>query len=428
MSFSRSLVLVPFLLNAGLVPGWSAAPTVVTTNEGITITAPNMTPLTVGYPTLQGEKLTGHQLNGTTATLTYDLGTTIAVKVGPNGTVSYHFQQWPLINKGPAVMLLPIDPSFAQGGTFRANDADPVPFPATAPAKPLFFQQNQVNRLAIHDAQQHNLVIHLPGHSYFQITDNRDQTPPQFTALISSPIMSPDMAYHVGDPPSTRSAANQPLLTIPRAKHAMTIDGKTEDWAGIPAVSLAATREVGGQDGPTQHAPSWSVPKSLEGQSAAISASFRVCYDDANLYVLADVTDPTPLHNPNTENHLWAGDALELFFGTQALDQDGDLLPSDRQVLLGADTSGSLTHVRGMPTQPKFPSVAIARPGGYIVETAIPLKDVLGLVPAAGTKLRFDIGIDDSLDGKGRHAQLMWNGTNQNSNERTNWGWAILGK
>ena len=180
-----------------------------------------------------------------------------------------------------------------------------------------------------------------------------------------------------------------------------------------------------GQAKSTLHAPSWQVPTSLEGQAAEISATFQACWDERNLYVLVNVTDPTPMRNPNPAAGLWAGDAIELFIGTESLFQTGDLLSSDRQILLGAGSSGSLTFVRGLPAQPQLQSVVVPRPGGYIVEAAIPFS-VLGMAPAAARKIRFDLGVDDSVDGKSRHAQLMWNGTNQNSNERTNWGWAEL--
>jgi hypothetical protein len=400
-------------------------PAISTTNEGVKVVVPGMAPFTLSYPILAGEKITGTQADGTTAKVTYDGGTTIAVRIAGHGTVNYHLTGLPPTVK-KVEMQLPLDPSYANGGVFRADDANTVPFPAAIPAHPILLGHNQ-NRLAVHDGSQRSLVMHLPGHSYLQIEDWRGKTPSDFVARIISPIMSPDMSLHVGDPPATRSAANQPPITIPHITKAIAIDGKTEAWAGMPAWPLDATREVGGQDGSSLHAPSWKVPASLEGKAADASATFRLGWDEKNLYVLVDVTDPTPLHNLNPANRLWGGDAVELFFGVEALEQDGDLLPTDRQVTLGADaTLGSRTYVRGVGSQPSFSSLALPRPGGYLVEAAIPLG-VLGLSPVAGRKIRFDLGLDDSIDGKNRHAQLMWNGTNQNSNERTNWGWATLG-
>ena len=62
---------------------------------------------------------------------------------------------------------------------------------------------------------------------------------------------------------------------------------------------------------------------------------------------------------------------------------------------------------------------------GYTIEAAIPWE-AIGITPKVGTKFLFDIGIDDSTDGKLRQHQIMWNGTKENSGDRTHWGTATL--
>ena len=64
---------------------------------------------------------------------------------------------------------------------------------------------------------------------------------------------------------------------------------------------------------------------------------------------------------------------------------------------------------------------------GYTLEAAIPFE-ALGFKPAEGTEIRFDLAVDDSENGKRRLRQLMWNGTDRNSGDRTNWGRAVFGK
>ena len=70
--------------------------------------------------------------------------------------------------------------------------------------------------------------------------------------------------------------------------------------------------------------------------------------------------------------------------------------------------------------------------GGRSVEHEVSLTSArsvaraLGVTPAIGRELLFDIGVDDSADGSARRCQLMWNGTASNSSDRTNWGRARL--
>ena len=116
-------------------------------------------------------------------------------------------------------MQLPVDPAFAKGAVYRGNDANTESFPEGTPPSPILFGKN-IQRFSLHDAAQRNLVIHLPGHSYLQVEDWRDKTPSEFAIRIISPMMSPDMSMHIGDPPSTRAPANQPALDIPHAQGA----------------------------------------------------------------------------------------------------------------------------------------------------------------------------------------------------------------
>ncbi|HEX2949921.1 MAG TPA: sugar-binding protein, partial [Armatimonadota bacterium] len=60
---------------------------------------------------------------------------------------------------------------------------------------------------------------------------------------------------------------------------------------------------------------------------------------------------------------------------------------------------------------------------GYTLEAAIPFAS-LGITPANGKQLLFDIAIDDSANGAQRLRQLMWNGGARNSSDRSQWGLA----
>ena len=57
----------------------------------------------------------------------------------------------------------------------------------------------------------------------------------------------------------------------------------------------------------------------------------------------------------------------------------------------------------------------------YTLEAAIPWS-VMGVKPEQGRELLFDLAVNDSVDGKARRSQLMWNGSAKNSGDRTHWG------
>jgi len=72
---------------------------------------------------------------------------------------------------------------------------------------------------------------------------------------------------------------------------------------------------------------------------------------------------------------------------------------------------------------------AVASPDGkgYKLQAALPLAE-LGIKTTPGGELLFDLGVDDSTDGKQRLRQLMWNGIARNSSDRSQWGRLKLGE
>lgn len=193
-------------------------------------------------------------------------------------------------------------------------------------------------------------------------------------------------------------------LTAPRMVGENKIDGQLEGWPNIPPENIAGSRIVNGSD------------------AAGTEANFKLSYDDKFLYVFVQVRDETPLHNPGSDGGLWNGDGVELFIGHESLDKGGQLLFSDRQILLGADKSGGKVWVVNADKQPKIDLSVVPQPDGkgYILEAGIPW-DVVGTKPEIGKEFLFDVAIDDGA-GAGRLRQLMWNGIQQNSKERGRWG------
>ena len=141
--------------------------------------------------------------------------------------------------------------------------------------------------------------------------------------------------------------------------------------------------------------------------------------------MLINVTDPTPFNNRSAGDQLWSGDGVELFIGSEKLDQAGTLLFTDHQVLLGAHAvvkPGS-THVVNAARQPdiKLVNVPEVDGSGYTMEAAIPWS-ALDVKPGDNTVLLFDLAIDDAPEGGSRTRQIMWNGGEKNSVDRSYWG------
>ena len=189
-----------------------------------------------------------------------------------------------------------------------------------------------------------------------------------------------------------------------RATGPVAIDGNPENFPGRPPERIAADRIALGRE------------------SGGTEAAFKLCWDAKALYLLANVTDPTPMQNAHTGADLWNADALELFIGGEKLDQGGTLLFTDRQILLGAGRNNQ-THVVNAPAQPAIEtSVTPSVDGkGYTLEAAIPWS-ALDITPAEGMTILFDIALGNSADGKQRSSQLVWNGGARNSSDRSAWG------
>lgn len=222
-------------------------------------------------------------------------------------------------------------------------------------------------------------------------------------------IHSGEKAPFVYDNPRYNSAgAGERTVKIYRTTGDMKIDGVGDGWPNIPSEVIPTDRVVEGADG---------------GKS---QADFKLAWDDQNLYLLMNVTDPTPMLNEHKGDTLWMADGIELFIGGEKVDQAGPLLFTDRQVLLGAG-SKPLWYFVNQPKQPEIQlAVTAAVDGkGYTLEAAIPLS-AIELKPKAGQQIRFDLGVDDSSTGRGRSRQLMWNGTARNAGDRTHWGHATF--
>ncbi|NQT88299.1 agarase, partial [bacterium] len=219
--------------------------------------------------------------------------------------------------------------------------------------------------------------------------------------------------FQYDDPLFKSKGQADQTVKIPRTAKPIQLDGQQSDWPGVPPDRISGKRLVEGAN------------------AGGVEAIFRLCWDDTQLYLLVDVTDPTPMKNEHKGDMLWSGDGVELFLGHEKLNQPGPLVFTDHQILLSAGKPDGQTQWYDAHAPRQYECRLVVAPrldgAGYTLEAAIPFQ-ALGFRPAEGTALRFDLGIDNSLDGSSRACQLMWNGGARNSGDRTHWGRAVLTK
>jgi len=209
-------------------------------------------------------------------------------------------------------------------------------------------------------------------------------------------------APFIFDDPRFTTAGGARATEAQRPTGTMVMDGASTNWPGFPPLRLAPAKGATGNE-----------------------ASIKVCYDAKHLYVLAAVTDATPRGNNGAAAGLANGDAIELLIGDQPT-IDGPLLANDRRVLLAATPSGVRTHLSGSSDQPTIDAIVIAASDGkgWIVEAAIPWT-AIGLSPAAGATLRFDLAVIDG-DGTRAASRVAWSGGPTSATNRSSWGRLLI--
>ncbi|MGN0843926.1 MAG: sugar-binding protein [Kiritimatiellia bacterium] len=182
------------------------------------------------------------------------------------------------------------------------------------------------------------------------------------------------------------------------------MDGMQEGFPGRPPERIAASRVTFGSD------------------EAKIEADFKVCWDVQNLYLLVSVRDETPFCVSESVSSAWNGDCIEVFLGHEDIRKGGPMLSTDRQILFCASPENKICVVNDTETHGIESIVVPAANGkGYVMEAMIPWQ-AIGHAPHEGDTLLFDIAVDNADPGTSRTHQIMWNGSQRNSSDRTGWG------
>ncbi len=182
-------------------------------------------------------------------------------------------------------------------------------------------------------------------------------------------------------------AAPATALVCPRMTAPVHIDGRADEWSGIPTLAMDAATA-----GNVQGAPAGP---------ADTSAVLRCAWDEQWLYVLTDVSDSILIVDSST---IADDDGVELAF-------DGErdrtcCSVRDHQFTMALDSR--LADFGAVQGPSPLQWTVLSRPGGYSIEVAIPISMVVPAPAVSGTLLGFNWGIDDDDDGGRRDKHLLW--------------------
>jgi hypothetical protein len=173
------------------------------------------------------------------------------------------------------------------------------------------------------------------------------------------------------------------LLTPP------TVDGQISDWSVGSIIDL-------------DQSTAYSFSGQIDSPSD-LSASVRAGWDEGHLYFFIQVSDDIIVTD---STDVWRDDGVEI-----GLDGLHDQLPSgsdDHQYTVVAD--GRIADRATATTA--IVAAVLGYQGGYNVEVAIPMSQLIPGTPISGTVVGFTVGLNDDDDGGSRDAYLIWQGTN----------------
>jgi len=195
---------------------------------------------------------------------------------------------------------------------------------------------------------------------------------------------------------------------------APTLDGKWDEWTNT---AYPARFVVFGKD-------NWTDKADLEG-------SFRVGWDNTNLYLAVKVYDDKYVQNA-TDVDIFKGDSVELLFDVDLMgDVNSNEVNSDDYQLIFSYGKGTTvgvketylyypTNVAGPRTTVKIASVYEA--GIIRAEIAVPWS-VLGVSPSSGKQFGFSLSMNDNDNESQNVQQSMISAINTRAfRDPTSWG------
>ena len=181
-----------------------------------------------------------------------------------------------------------------------------------------------------------------------------------------------------------------PLVVCKRLS-AVQVDGDLAEWRGLP-----------GYEG--RNAVAARTPADAVRNDEDLSYALKAAWDDERIYFAVDVTDDN-VHNSQPAPLAYNEDAVELWFS--ALNSKTTSLGfGDAQYTFGVGGQEYDTVSRRANGSAANAAVK-ARPGGYMMEMAIPLSELMLSHLDAGYIVGFEVGVDDSDAQPGRDCQML---------------------
>jgi beta-mannanase len=224
-----------------------------------------------------------------------------------------------------------------------------------------------------------------------------------FKSIMQDPLFSssgPALAQF----PVPPERLTQKKAVAAKAVGPVKIDGKLSEWSVCQPIVM---RDVSF----FKEGLNWTGLADLSGK-------VYLMWDDANLYVAAEVTDKIPFVNKKTNQDIWNGDAIEIVMSTDpgANPKRESFERGDYQIGLstgdGKDNKPIVWNWqrRRIPNGSEISVKRVDKGLGYILEAKIPWSFFIGFTPSAGTKLGFDVALDDADYTGEREKQFIWNG------------------
>ena len=195
--------------------------------------------------------------------------------------------------------------------------------------------------------------------------------------------------------PESRSVADSRLYPAPLTAQApVRIDGRTEDWEGVPRSLVRQAYQV-------SHAEAIVMDQERSKGSADLSFSLALQADAEALHLLVEVRDDVR----QTRQPFWQGDGIQIALDPAYARATEGFAPSD--VVFGivpgkGEPEFHGEHPGAWQTKPAGVRLASSdRTDGYVCELSLPW-DTLGIeAPSPGTQLGLCVVVNDN-DGAGR--------------------------
>ncbi|MCA9958443.1 MAG: restriction endonuclease [Anaerolineales bacterium] len=251
---------------------------------------------------------------------------------------------------------------------------------------------------------------------------DRTTTPPQPTLIADGTKPTATAVSSTPAPAATVTIAPAPgAIQVPRLTTAPTIDGRLDEWAGIPGITTPYV---------TASVNTWDGQIDLE-------ATWQIGWDEQFLYLGVTVVDNIHVQTQEPK-FAYQGDSLELQLDT---DLRGDYEPKvsqdDYQFILSpgdfeknrpgvfrfrGDDKNSMSEAPGTTTQ----IAAHATSSGYVVEAAIPWADIF-TTPSAGLTLGAALSTNDNDTPETAVQEVMFSHVSTRKwRDPTSWGTLTL--